>query len=233
MCRGLNLILIFSCNYILLKDLFCARCIAFALRAVACCRWGSIEAVELLLLKAGLDNLISVFKDVLLQKLRGYDEASLSLPVAADDIDSLNAEEMSLIRKKLGRWKRDVLDLLGMPLFWGAIRVASHSRQPLLHLHRFLLRRVPDDDLYKTGPDGGGQLCKLVTGKAAEIGGDFEGLLDDDVDSFVAETWTSASNIDDALALLELLVELCGHHAASFNRRVTVPLSQCLLPDSF
>ena len=140
-------------------------------------RWGSIDNVETLIDSAGQEHIEPVFKAALLNKVREEElEADFKQPIAdaAGTIDNIREESMADHRVRLGRWRRDVLNLVQKSMFFYVVHIARVSKGPLSHHRNFLQTRISADALEVIGNHN----TQLICGKAASIYGEFSKLLE-------------------------------------------------------
>ena len=174
-------------------------------------RWGSIERVEHYIVAAGFLRVRECLKAVILKKhASSISELATAavVPRGDDEADGLTENDMSAYRRKIGRFRRDVLQATDCDLVWDAISISKRSREPLHHLRNFLLKPSDPEKLFSPGEDGGNQLCRLACGKGFDIANGFCQLFVDD--DWISTLWADAPNIDHALQVIELVVALVG-----------------------
>lgn len=117
----------------------------------------------------------------------------------------------------MGRWRRDTEQVVNDGLFWIIIQISHLSHKPLDHMLHFLQSATPSSNNH---------CSQLVCGKALSILRSWSVQLN-------AFSWQcllvalKKSATDDEFYVMALTLHLHMHCAASFNRRVIVPLSQC------
>lgn len=133
--------------------------------------------------------------------------------------DAIRIDEMAAHRRKLGQWRKKVLDHIGDPLFWAVVRVVRWVHEPTDHFNAFLTKVMPADVLVAKG----NHVSQIVNGYADGIAKEYEDLLRGTLPE-LADTLPLA--IKDKVCHLFLLLLL--HHAAAFDRRVVRHFSRRL-----
>lgn len=141
------------------KSLF-PRCIAE--------RWGSVDASEARLLKAGLDRVCQAFAHLVTAAPDLLAENDKPLPETA--VDNISLEEKKAFSIKMGKWRKHTFDVLHDPLFSKVCEVMHLTRKPIIHLSNYLKAKLGDGM-----PEG--HLCRLVCGKAQSIYEAYDDLL--------------------------------------------------------
>ena len=95
--------------------------------------------------------------------------------VAGRDVDDPRAEEAKEYSRKMGKWRRDTLEVSTSPMWWDVIDVVHRSHAPIDRHLRFLQKVVSEDVL----ADKGSRLASLVCGGATDIFNDFNVMLAD------------------------------------------------------
>ena len=167
-------------------------------------RWGSIHVSENDILAGGRNVISEAFRDVLLLKSKVQDAA-----VPPNTIDEIPIEDLMQYRRKLGRWSREILQVLQDSLWWSIMPLVHESRAPLHHMLAWLQKRCD--------PDGPQHLAQLIDGKAHEFMREFENIFRNDIPRKSA-IMEAPSHL--RARLLEFFVVLILHHAAAFKWRV-------------
>ncbi len=130
-------------------------------------------------------------------------------------IDDPRAEEMKDHSIKMGRWRRDTVEVCRDTYWWRVVGIVDRSQEPLTH-HLFSMEKNSDD--------GESALCRLMCGTAQRIFAEFEGIFVDD--EWARDIYRTAPAI--AESLIELQVHLSLHHAAAYHRRIVRPTEERL-----
>lgn len=102
----------------------------------------------------------------------GCDEgASASAPPC---LEEAGLEAMAEYRARMGRWRREVVELCSSATFWVVLEVMRQSHQPLMH-HFWVLRSKAYSAATGSGADGA--LFHLVCGKGDELLSEFDSLF--------------------------------------------------------
>jgi hypothetical protein len=157
--------------------------------------------------------------------------SSISWLPIADDLEAVRAlvksvedpaiEDQEQRRRRMGRWRREVSEVSADPLFWQIMHL-HHKVTGVIEHHMAFLSQKKSPDFVATH---GNKVSRLVTGKAIEILGEYEALLSD-VRWVEPVVRTPTASLDKVSDLLALVVELVGHHAASYFRRVVHALDK-------
>ena len=131
-----------------------------------CCstRWGSIHVSEEMILKAGCEGLRTVLCILFGEKL-GHMSKKAEHTNENLSPDALAIEAIAEFQKKMGKWRRLTLDVLGDALFQPVMEAMHRLRVPVMRLSYFLKSKLTP----KQVEEDGGHLTALVNFKAAEI----------------------------------------------------------------
>ena len=131
-------------------------------------------------------------------------------------LNEIAADEFKTYTERLGRWRRDVVNVLADPLYEKVLLVNHLTRGPLMHLSFFLKQRRSERMLDQDGS----HLAALVCGKANQIGNEF-------VRDLCGIDWLKVfSGVDSSSAswLMTLAASLFFHNCCSYYRRVVLTL---------
>ncbi|CAE7792673.1 unnamed protein product [Symbiodinium sp. CCMP2592] len=173
-------------------------------------RWGSIDLTETRLLKAGVPALRATMMRVF--QCTEYNDQDND---GAYDVDMLAVEEKKEYRKRMGRWRTSSMSTVRDPLFDGVVQVMNLCRKPFIHLSNYLKAKVL--------PTENAPMFRLVVGKGAQIGQEFDDML---WGSGSSSRWraiisrTDLDSDDDAVWLMYLAFVQILHNASCFHRRV-------------
>jgi hypothetical protein len=129
-------------------------------------------------------------------------------------------EESDQYRKRMGKWRRDTHDLVQDPVFFSVLTVAERCHGVIDHHMNFLCATFSDEERAQ----GGLHIARLVCGRADRYLLEYSAALQD-----LAWAHDAVARCTDPAVrsgVLALIVELSAHHAASFKRRVCMPLSE-------
>jgi hypothetical protein len=144
-------------------------------------RWGAIDSVEARILSGQRHMLGRVAAEVCsgrahnVQPPRSLDPALLdeqpSAP-AVTRIDDPRHDDMREHSNKMGRWRKDTVDVSTDELWWETTSICNRSRAPLTHHMNFVQQhqRLNDMELCCRGSP----LAQLVDWKASDIRYEFE-----------------------------------------------------------
>lgn len=187
-----------------------------------CCagRWQSVETQEVILHAAGMDNVLPVFQAVMSSKAvpKQRCAGSNDTEAVAVAIDELAVEQTQAYTEKLGRWRRDALEVMQDLLFWKVICMMTWIRPPCTHLSHFLKKQFSSSEVAEVGA----HMVQLATGKAESIAGEFNSIL-------ALSSWQHLCDgleIQDARWLTNLAGNLIIYHAAAFDRRIVQKVLQ-------
>ncbi len=145
-------------------------------------------------------------------------------PSAADASDLVSfdpqTESSAQYRLRMGKYRREVLQLMKNSVFWFAVEMVDRATQPLSHMQHFLQAKHPD--FIEKGTAG----SRITCGKGDSIFREFEKPFRD-------LEWARELFLSDLAAvhtseLLVLQVELSLHCAAGYYRRIVEASQQCL-----
>ena len=134
-------------------------------------------------------------------------------------VDDPRVEESTEYRRKMGRWRLDVRNIIVQPVFWLIVKLVGHSHEPLEAVFKFIDKKRNSAEIEMRGTG----LAQLVCGMAQELLQGFDHIFKDFAWArTVAEHAPSFLKCD----LLAFNVELWCFHGASFNRRVMLLLDK-------
>ena len=138
-------------------------------------------------------------------------------PGPAAPLDEIEAENTQAYLDKMNRWYADVAKAIAKAGLWITVAVQHRARMPLDHFLNVLRKYKP-----ARGEDRHSALAVLVFGKAAQIAGEFDELLD-------PALWDPITD-DMPVGLLRKIYKGIVHsvlsNAADYNRRVTCVLNR-------
>ena len=168
-------------------------------------RWLSVSNTERFMVKVA-DDAPGVIRSVLMK----HTPAS-----AQDEVDvqsgKADADSMVFHKVKLGRWRRDVLDVIDDKRFWAVAEASLRARADIDHIHAFLQEELQDTDTK------GYHLRRLVCGRADAVIEGIQKELHDDT-----QWWaTRAALLDecDQAWYVHMGAALLLSYGASFHRR--------------
>lgn len=203
----------------------CADAQRFALKLPPRCiagRWGSVKATEDLYVDAGDHRIVPVIQSIVAPKIEkealeddqpagGNDNM-----VARDTHHGLVIDEQHEYTRKIGRWRREVNEVVCDKSFWVIMTFSQRVHGPTEHLHSFLKKIMSEDELEEKG----GHYAQLALGKGLEIASEYDKMMQD-------TTWTSTvialARPEDQGWLTRLFTALVAYHAAAFHRRILDP----------
>ena len=169
-------------------------------------RWGSVTDAEAHLIGADPFRFGKVAGNVWARRKDGH--------LSGSNVG--NAEESDDYKARMGRWRRDTLQVCSNPLFHAILIVAHEFRNPVTHFMAFL------DKKYETGEvaEHGTKLFQLICGKAEKFQFEFQSMLADDHH----ELWTRIACLElcdaDYKCLKDLSARLATHALAAFEHRI-------------
>jgi hypothetical protein len=206
-------------------------------------RWSSVFETEKFYLKCGRARLKAVIPTVFAAEgghgadagdgaVRGAgaggagggdhhaEEEGGALAAIVNYVDDPAIEDQVHRRQTMGRWRREVCEVSQEEMFWNIMEIHHRVAAVVEHHMAFLSQVVGTDFIAHKG----GKICRLVTGKASEIMSEYAAILINTewMDTIIDHT--PVANFHD---ILRLIVELTGHHAASYFRRVVSTLDTC------
>ena len=137
-------------------------------------------------------------------------------------VDQVGLEAKEHYQRTMGKWRRDVHDVVSDNTFWTIMKISSDTSQPLEHLEIFIMTN------YGEGIASGSSVCEklalLATGHAARIWDEFNNLIMNN--RMWSETFSMIPK-ENCESLNSLAVLLLLHNAAGLRRRVISKLEEC------
>ena len=196
-----------------------ARCLAG--------RWQSVTKAEKRLCDAGQQALCSVLAAVVAR--RGYEEEGPPPPgpplqdvqgaaEAKYELDELRLEENKAFRQRMGRWALESQQVIADALFWHVTAICQRVHEPIDHLMNFLKHVHSPQEVEARGS----HVSMLSSGKAVELGKEYEIMLDQTQWGMLIDSW-STETLETTRALTSFFLLQVLNQSSSFYRRITSP----------